>query len=180
MVIFHSYVSLPEGSYQMIIIFYHLWYGHLGTSNDGSPAHPRMKATVESVIDALHVKLTLGLGGEHVARPSKEKHTWQKTDWWVQTTMTSSGLMTALLDIIETLWFSIQEVYIVLVKNHGTLDPQVDRFEDSEVIPEAATDFVVQQFRGLLIHGDMEQWFPSLSALLLLLHFCSWDSSAGI
>jgi len=40
-----------------------------------------MKATVESVIDALHVKLTLGLGGEHVARPSKEKHTWQKTDW---------------------------------------------------------------------------------------------------
>ena len=44
-----------------------------------------------------------------------------------------------------------------VVKNHGTLDPQVDRFEDSEVIPEAATDFVVQQFRGLLIHGDMEQ-----------------------
>jgi hypothetical protein len=32
---------------------------------------------------------------------------------------------------------------------------------------------VVQRFRGLLIHGDMEQWFPSLSALVLLLHLCS-------
>ena len=95
---------------------------------------------VESMLLDLQRKNTLGkkLIGEF-------KQPWLHLVWWLRCWI--------MLDMIETLWFSIQEVYLVLVKNHGTLDPQVDRFEGSEVIPKAATDFVVQRFGGLLIHG---------------------------
>ena len=162
--------------------FYHhffiIKYGHLGTG-DGSTKHTRdpgwkrrlspswmlsmsswRLGLVESMLLDLQRKNTPGK-----KLIGKFKQPWLHLVWWLRCWI--------MLDIIETLWFSIQEVYLVLVKNHGTLDPQVDRFEGSEVIPEAATKFrFFQRFRGLL--KAMEQWFPSLVGLGFASSFVFW------